>query len=98
MAGGIGWADGGVGWKDGGVGWGPGHNPVKPQEPEEPNRFREAENITELIYQMVGAASVCWVGGPGDKVFDDTAARETAEAGLARLAELGVIPREHTDT
>jgi hypothetical protein len=89
MAGGIGWADGGVGWKDGGLGWGPGHNPVKPQESEEPNPFRDADTVTELLGMLVGAGSTCWVGGTGHLEFDSTAATKVVDDGIKRLIELG---------
>lgn len=52
------------------------------------NQFDGADTVEQLIYQTVGAASVCWVGGTGDRVFDDKEARETAEAALARLKEI----------
>lgn len=31
-------------------------------------------NLHEAVYQALGAASVCWVGGTGDLVFDSTQA------------------------
>jgi hypothetical protein len=34
----------------------------------------EPENLHEAVYQAIGAASVCWVGGTGDLVFDSTQA------------------------
>lgn len=52
------------------------------------NPFASADTVEQLIYLTVGRASVCWVGGTGDRVFDDLAARETAEEALARLKEL----------
>lgn len=53
------------------------------------NRFADAENVTELIYQLVGAGSGCWHGGTGQAVFDDGEAARVAEAGIDRLIELG---------
>jgi hypothetical protein len=53
------------------------------------NRFADAENVTELMYQVVGAGSTCWVGGTGSIVFDSTQAKEVADDGIARLVELG---------
>lgn len=52
-------------------------------------RFDKAENVTELIYQLVGAGSTCWHGGTGDAVFNDREACEVAEDGINRLIELG---------
>jgi hypothetical protein len=51
--------------------------------------FSNAENVTELIYQLVGAGSMCWHGGTGSAVFDDQSARQIAQAGIDRLIELG---------
>jgi hypothetical protein len=56
------------------------------------NMFRGCENVTELVYQLVGAASTCWVDGTGDRVFDDADAKDVAEDGIARLIELGWAP------
>jgi hypothetical protein len=50
--------------------------------------FHDAENVTELIYQLVGAGSMCWVGGTGAAVFDDANAKAVADAGIDRLIEL----------
>lgn len=52
-------------------------------------RFSETDNVTELIYQLVGAASTCWVGGTGDHQFDSTQAVVVADAAIERLIELG---------
>lgn len=52
-------------------------------------KFSDAENITELVYQIVGAGSACWVGGTGQAEFDTTHAQAVAEAGIDRLIELG---------
>lgn len=55
--------------------------------------FSDAENVTELIYQLVGAGSTCWVGGTGSAVFDSDQAKEFADAGIERLIELGWVRR-----
>ena len=34
------------------------------------NMFADTNGIEELIGQAVGAGSMCWVGGTGDRVFD----------------------------
>lgn len=49
--------------------------------------FSEAKNVTELMYQIVGAASMCWDNGTG--VFDDESAKKIADEGIDRLIELG---------
>ena len=53
------------------------------------NRFDRAENVTELVYQLVGAGSTCWHGGTGLAVFNDGEAKRVAEDGIDRLIELG---------
>lgn len=53
------------------------------------NRFEKAENVTELIYQLVGAGSTCWHGGTGSAVFNDSEACKVAEDGIDRLISLG---------
>jgi len=53
------------------------------------NRFDDAENVTELIYQLVGAGSTCWHGGTGSAVFNDGEAARVAEDGIDRLIALG---------
>jgi hypothetical protein len=53
------------------------------------NRFEDAENVTQLMYQVVGAGSVCWENPGGAGVFDDKLAREVADQGIERLIELG---------
>lgn len=61
---------------------------VQPPNPAEAdNRFADC-GIEELVYQLVGAGSTCWVGGTGDREFDSTAAAAVALDGLARLNEL----------
>lgn len=53
------------------------------------NRFKDAENVTELIYQLVGAGSTCWVGGTGQAEFNTTEAAQVAEDGIDQLIALG---------
>lgn len=53
------------------------------------NRFEKCENVTELIYQLVGAGSMCWHGGTGQAVFDEASAKIIAEDGIDRLITLG---------
>lgn len=55
---------------------------------DRPN-FQSADNVTELIYQLVGAGSVCWENPGGAGVFDNGLAKQVAEAGIERLIELG---------
>lgn len=53
------------------------------------NRFAEAEDIPQLIHQLVGAASTCWIGGTGDREFWTAEARKVAGEAITRLNELG---------
>lgn len=51
------------------------------------NRFADC-GVEELIYQLVGAGSACWVGGTGDAVFDSAEALQVAGDGLERLSQI----------
>ena len=73
------------------MGWeifGTDHLKMTPDERKQ-NRFKDADNVSELIRQLVGAGSTCWVGGTGDAVFDATEAQAVAEDAIDRLIELG---------
>lgn len=52
------------------------------------NRFDDALTVEQLIYQAVGAASVCWENPGGAGIFDDGKARGVADDALARLKEI----------
>jgi len=52
------------------------------------NRFADCTSVTELIYQLVGAASVCWENPGGAGIFDNAEASVTAREALYRLQEL----------
>jgi hypothetical protein len=52
------------------------------------NRFHDATSVESLIYQTVGAASVCWENPGGAGIFDDRKAAETARDALERLYQL----------
>ena len=53
------------------------------------NMFAAAEDIPQLIHQLVGAGSTCWIGGTGDSEFWTAEARRVASHAIARLTELG---------
>ena len=53
------------------------------------NMFAAAEDIPQLIHQLVGAGSTCWIGGTGDNEFWTAQARKVAEQAITRLNELG---------
>jgi hypothetical protein len=63
------------------------------------NMFNRVGTVTELVYQAVGAGSVCWENVEALRAagtFDDVQARKIAEHFLARLAamqETGLGPR-----
>lgn len=57
-------------------------------ETDTSNRFARAETEDEVLGQMVGAGSTCWVGGTGDAEFDSTQAVQVIEHGAARLKEI----------
>lgn len=52
------------------------------------NTFHDANSLTELIFQLAGATSMCWVGGTGSLEFDSARARELSDAAIERLIEL----------
>ena len=52
------------------------------------NLFHDAEDVRAVVYQLVGAASMCWESVEKAGVFDDTKARHFSEEALARLEEL----------
>jgi hypothetical protein len=53
------------------------------------NIFASADNVTELIMQVCGAASTCWIGGTGSIEFDTAKASSVADQAIDRLIELG---------
>lgn len=53
------------------------------------NRFQGAENVSQLVAQLVGAGSTCWVGGTGSAPFDTDEAKRFTDEGVERLVELG---------
>lgn len=53
------------------------------------NRFQDAENVTQLVGQLIGAGSMCWVGGTGSASFDTDEAQRLTDEGVERLVELG---------
>lgn len=52
------------------------------------NAFKHVQSVEELMYQFAGASSVCWVGGTGNKVFDDAQARRFADDAIKTLIRL----------
>lgn len=55
-----------------------------------PDLFDQADSVKSVIYQLVGAGSVCWEYMEFTGVFQDQRAVQVAEQGLNRLAQLGV--------
>lgn len=53
-----------------------------------PNRFHKVTTVQELMYQVVGAGSVCWENPGGAGIFDTDEARAVATEGLQRLFQL----------
>ncbi len=49
------------------------------QEVHQPWRSSNEEGLRGWIQEAVGSASVCWVGGPGDRIFDENKARWVAD-------------------
>lgn len=53
------------------------------------NMFAAAEDIPQLIHQLVGAGSTCWIGGTGDSEFWTAQAMKVTQDAITRLNELG---------
>jgi hypothetical protein len=53
--------------------------------------FDDADNIITLIYEIVGAGSVCWEHTEFTGIFQDERAVEVAEAALKRLHKLADV-------
>jgi hypothetical protein len=53
------------------------------------NMFQECENVTQLINQVIGAGSTCWVDSTGDNEFDTSTAQVISDDAVDRLIELG---------
>lgn len=52
------------------------------------NRFADVTDVQELIYQTIGAGSMCWEDIYSAGVFDSTEAKEIAEECLERLQQI----------
>jgi len=59
--------------------------------------FHGAETLTEVIYQAVGAGSVCWESMNGTETFQDQLARRIAEHALERIAEIQGVEQSGKD-
>lgn len=56
--------------------------------------FDDCDSVKSLVYQLVGAGSVCWEYMEFTGVFQDQRAVQVAEQGLKRLEQLGVNVEE----
>lgn len=55
---------------------------------DETNLFSSAQNVTQLLGQLAGAASMCWANLDGAGEFDTTTANQLVEDAQARLRQL----------
>lgn len=55
--------------------------------------FEDCETVTELLGQLVGAASMCWESPEGAGVFDSQRASFLVDSALERLISLGWASR-----
>lgn len=53
------------------------------------------ESLVSVVYQAVGAASVCWENMSGTGVFDDVRAREVAEDLLEKISVFTGLGEPH---
>lgn len=51
------------------------------------NRFSDAETIDSVLFQAMGAASMCW-SVPPKGIFDSTTARQIGDEAIERINEL----------
>lgn len=52
------------------------------------NRFADCEDITQVVFQAVGAGSVCWENMSGTGIFQDDQARNVGDDAVARIHEI----------
>lgn len=52
------------------------------------NRFADAKDVPEVVFQAIGAGSVCWVGGTGPLEFDSAKANAVGREAVARINEV----------
>lgn len=50
--------------------------------------FDDADTLEAVVFQAIGAGSVCWESLEGTGVFQDGQAREVGEAAVARIRAL----------
>lgn len=55
------------------------------------NPFKDAQNVEQLLCQLVGAASMCWEHVDRAGVFQSDRALELSKAALVRIGEF-MIP------
>jgi hypothetical protein len=55
------------------------------------NRFSRCVSAEEVVFQAIGAGSMCWDPRPGSQVFDSTEAEAVGDEAMARLRELGAL-------
>lgn len=56
------------------------------------NRFKDAKSVEEVVFQAIGAGSVCWENPGGAGIFDSTEAKKVGDEAMERLREMGVTP------
>lgn len=54
------------------------------------NMFRDCTTPEEVVFQAIGAGSVCWETMTGTGVFQDGKARAAGNDAMARLREMGL--------
>lgn len=52
------------------------------------NRFADVDDISTLVYVLIGAGSSCWDNLPGAGVFESEVAAEMGREGVERMNEL----------
>ena len=54
---------------------------------DRPVRFRISDELYHAVFEAVGTASVCWIPGTGDAVFDSAEAEKVALRLCLKIAE-----------
>lgn len=54
------------------------------------NRFADAESAEQVVFQAIGAGSMCWENMSGTGVFQSEEAKAIGDEAVARLRELGI--------
>jgi hypothetical protein len=55
---------------------------------DQPSKFAECETLEQVVFQAIGAGSMCWEHRHGGGIFQDHEATEVGHQAVARIREL----------